>query len=186
MVGEILNNCSSSYAEVAVTVVLLNSLVNLQVDTEQKSAGPLGPGEKGSFGVSWRMRGASDPQPRAREGAWDTVVIGVQGIGASQGPTLGPRLLVEINEKGSVIVTNSTGRDTNLIRIWRTGYNREGRVVASDVTTLLNAPLKPGESASNSLNPSSNPSSRLYAVNYYAAVGQPVRWSVRAAGSIGE
>lgn len=69
VVGEILNNCSSSYAEVAVTVVLLNSLVNLQVDTEQKSAGPLGPGEKGSFGVSWRMRGASDPQPRAREGA---------------------------------------------------------------------------------------------------------------------
>ena len=69
VVREIQNNCANSYSDIVATVLLKKSLVNLLVATEERNAGPLRPGERGSFGARWRPT-RSELQPRAREGAW--------------------------------------------------------------------------------------------------------------------
>jgi len=182
VVGEIQNNCSFWYSTVTATVVLVNGLLGLQVDNETRDIGPLGPGERGSFGARWRLRGLSDPLPRARDGAWDAVVIGIQGTGQSLTTPCIQGILVEIDENGTAIVTNSSKTTVSAITVARTGYNAEGNVVASDITVLLGTTLDPGQLAYDSLNPSSNPrfGSTTLTFNYYTETAEPVSWTARA------
>jgi len=163
VVGEIQNNCPFSYSQIKVTVVYLNSLVNLQVDTDETGVGPLGRGERGSFGAQWRSRSMSSgpPAPRAVEGAWDTVVVGVQGLGESSKPVCRQGIYMEIDDKGNTALVNSSGRDAKILFISRTGYDAEGKVVASSLSRSQ-PPLPP--------------------VSYHVEVSKPVRWSARACG----
>jgi len=183
LIGEVINNCSSSFSNVTVTVLLMKSLVNLQVDAEERGIGSLQPGEKGSFGASWRLRYRSDPQPRASDGAWDTVILGIQGVGQSQAPPDVAGLVAEVNEDGSVVVANNTDRVIGSLRIFRTGYNAEGRVVASDFTNPLGEDLRPSQTMIFHLNPSSNPSFGSTTFNYYVGIDEPVTWTVRVSGA---
>ena len=148
---------------------------------ERPDVGPLGPGESGSFGASWRMRLSAD-SPRARDGAWDTVVIGIQGVARSSDSRCAQGVLGEIDDDGTAVVTNNSHRRVTSIAIWRTGYDPSGTVVASDFTSLLGTSLQVGESAREGLNPSSNPRARSTTFNYYVGVDEPSRWIVRVCG----
>lgn len=187
VVGEIQNNCPNSYSGILTTIVLVNSLVNLPVATEQRNAGPLRLGERGSFGARWRP-GPSDLQPRAREGAWDTVVIGIQGIRESPEPA--SQLDVLMNDQGFAAITNNSARTLTGITIYWSGYNAAGRVVAFAVNYSLGSSeyLQAGQTLYRG--PGTCEGASCYGLSlsgsfpfvYYAEVERPVRWTARAAG----
>lgn len=187
MVGEIQNNCPNSYSGIVATTVLMNSLVNLSVATEQINAGPLRPGERGSFGARW-FPGPLDLQPRAREGAWDTVAIGIQGIGESTEPA--SQLDVFMNDQGLAAITNNSARALTGITIYWTGYDAAGRVVAFAVNSSLGSSeyLHAGQTVYRG--PGTCEGASCYGLSfsgsipfvYHAGVERPVRWTARAAG----
>lgn len=186
VVGEIQNNCPNSYSGIVATFVLMNSLVNLAIATEQVNAGPLRPGERGSFGARWHS-GNSGLQPRAREGAWDTVVIGVQGIGESPEPA--SQLDVLMNDQGLAAITNNSARAIAGITIYWSGYNAAGSVVAFAINSSFGSPaLQAGQTLYRG--PGTCEGASCYGIItsgsipfvYYAGVERPIRWTARAAG----
>lgn len=185
LVGEIINNCAFSFSSVQVTVVLMKSIVDLQIGVEERGIGPLRPGETGSFGASWRNRSGSD-RPRALEGAWDTVIVGFQGVDQSTGQPKIDGFFTKVDKKGTVTMVNNNERVIGSIVIFRTGYDANGMAIASDFTNPLTIELEPGKTKSFSLNPSSNRLGTSTTFNYYVDVGKPVFWTVSATGKIRE
>ncbi len=187
MVREIQNNCANSYSDIVATVLLKKSLVNLLVATEERNAGPLRPGERGSFGARWRPT-RSELQPRAREGAWDTVVIGIQGIGEST--ELTEQLDVLMDDQGRAEITNNSARALKVAMIYWTGYDAAGRVVAFATHSPLSSPdyLEPGQIVQRTPDTGESVTShglstggyRVYV--YSAKVDEPARWTAWAKG----
>ncbi len=181
VVGEIQNNCSTSFSGINVQFILLDSLTNIVFVVEDVFIGPLAVGERRGLGSFWHSLTSSERNQLSRGGRWDTVVIGIRGTEASSGskcPGTQVELDVEIKD-GSAVITNGTRYRIVGYRIWRTGYDADGIAVASEQSFSMATDVRPGGRVRE------NPGVGSVTRRYSARLREPVRWVVRACGTPG-
>jgi hypothetical protein len=182
VVAEVENRCTSSYSDVKVTIALVDVVLGLQIDaTGAWADGEFAPGDRASFAAD-SMR-AWSPGLRARDGAWDTVVIAMQGLSEpithKSFPGLVARdILPALDESGEVrevsyLLYNDTGHAVQDIRLALTGYDADGKAVVHQ-TGGYGYRLETGHQYGGVFE-------RSYGM---VSTGQAVTWSIRALASV--
>ncbi len=128
VVGEIRNECPFGFSNLRVDVILERSLTDTQVSTVSFLACALGLGRSTGFGATWT--GSSGQSLTARDGAWDRILVGVQGIGIGVNDDPVSQMASRIDVSDPVTITNHMSKDFTIMKVCKTGYSAEGRVVA--------------------------------------------------------